>query len=343
MKHPLWLLLLPALILTSCPAEKKEEPQVTIALPALAKPAVKELASNKLIQAFLQDEYGKLRFLTMCKNHFVLITTDSVTTETAYITDTNFTSVKKIYTNKESKPMYAQFSGSIYTFPLYKNYCVNIFNDKDTLYNKSLPDNTEKINDSKYFSERRGIRKPYKIAVGQYSFLYNYGLWASKHKNYYDTTMFLYTDSSNSIKLLGRYTHPAVKKKYLAERSLAFSTDDSNFIYYAYPLLDSVYKIDMNGNCLAAGKIASIHFTPYDESRLSDIGYERQYMAKNNTNNSITVLNDYVVLLSRLAKKEIVSPDQYAYTVYSKNLLPLYHDTIPYNIIPLVHSSGNNI
>ena len=139
MKHPLWLLLLSALMLTSCPAEKKEEPQANIALPALAKPAVKELASNKLVQAFLQDKYGKLRFLTMYKNHFVLITTDSLTTETAYITDTNFTSVKKIYTNKESKPMYALFSGSLYTFPLYKNYCVNIFDNKDTLYNKSLP------------------------------------------------------------------------------------------------------------------------------------------------------------------------------------------------------------
>jgi hypothetical protein len=342
MKHLGQFIILLYLFISSCSPEKKEEPQKNIPLPGFKTPKVTDLSANKLLQSFLNHDFGKLRFVTMCNNNFVLITTDSITTETAYITDTNFTAAKKIYATAESKPIYVPFLNSIYSFPLFRNYCVDMFNPKDTLFIKGLPNNAEKINDAKYFDEQWGSRKPVKIAEGQYSFLYNYGLWGSKHKNYYDTTMFLYTDSNNNIKLFGKLTNPLIKKKYLAERQFIFDTEVNSFIYYASPLLDSIYKIDMNGNNLAAGKIASTHFTPYDEGRLSDIGYERQYMAKSTTNNRITVLDNYVVLLSLLAKKDIISPDQYAYTVYSKKLQPLYHDTIRHNIIPLVHNSGNS-
>jgi hypothetical protein len=329
-------LLLPFIIMACSPSPQPITPKPPMVLDTLQGPLVTSLAGNPLIAQIIDKKFDSIVGLESAGNHFMLLAMDTAQNLTAYRIDTSLTHINKSFVTKESSITYFRLGNSMYAFPAHRNYAFDIFNPQDTAYLSGAVTNGAGLREDNpvYFYIQPYNRQPMDIGAHKYSFLYHYGLWKAKHLNKLDKTVFQYTDSLGKPQRIGRYTDPILDQEYLTDRDMVYSIDSNRTIYFAFTLLDSIYKIDLQGQPIAAGRIPNLSFTPYPKDRQSDIAYERQYLSKSTVNKRILLLKDYVVLLSQLPKKTIVEKNSYSYTVYTRNLQPLYYDTIRYSTPP---------
>lgn len=329
-------LLLPFIIMACSPSPQPINPKPPMVLDTLQGPWVTSLADNPLIAQIIDKKYDSVVGLESAGNHFMLLAMDTAQNLRAYRIDTSLTHINKSFVTKESSIAYLRLGNSVYAFPAHRNYALDIFNPQDTAYLSGAVTNGAGLREDNnvYFYIQPYNRQPMAIGAHKYSFLYHYGLWKVKQLNKLDNTVFQYTDSLGQPRRIGYYTDPILDHEYLTDRDMVYSIDSNRTIYFAFTLLDSIYKIDLQGNRLAAGRIPHVAFTHYPKDRQSDIAYERQYVSKSTVNKRILLLKDYVVVLSQLPKKNIVEKNSYAYTVYTKNLQPLYYDTIRYTTPP---------
>jgi hypothetical protein len=328
------------LISTGCSSQKRTEKIAPLVLNTLKQPTITDISTKNWLH---NPSLGELQHLGFVKNHFIFLGFDSAQILSGYQVSADFSNPNLIFRHKEIKENYYRFKGSIYAFPVYTNYGYDIFDKKDTVRIAKWLNNAEKPdNDSLHYINGRGSRRPIALDSNRYSFLYHFGRWHANHINYYDTNVLFYTNKLGETIGIGKYSHPLTQKEYLENRTVIYTISDSNNIYYAPAILDSIYKMDIKGAMLCAGRIPNVNFIPFDNRRKEDIAFGRQYMAKSTVNEKIIVLQNHVVLFSRCAKKLLIDADKYTYTVYTKNLLPLYHDTIRYNILPNIYGMGNS-
>lgn len=329
-------LLLPFIILACTPSHRPPAAKPPMVLDTLPGPLVTSLAGNPFIAQIIDKKFDSVVGLESAGKHFMLLTMDRAQNLTAYRIDTGLAHINKSLVTKESAIAYFRWGNSVYAFPAHRNYAFDIFNPQDTAYLSGALTNGAGLREDNtdYFYIQPYNRQPLAIGAHRYSFLYHYGLWKAHQLNKLDKTIFQYTDSLGNPQRMGYYTDPILNHEYLTDRDMVYSIDSNQAIYFAFTLLDSIYKINLQGSRLGAGRIPHVAFAHYPKDRQSDIAYERQYVSKSTVNKRILLLKDYVVVLSQLPKENIVEKNRYAYTVYSKNLRPLYYDTIPYSTPP---------
>jgi hypothetical protein len=343
MKHPLPAALFFCLLLNACAGKKIEEKPKMASLPALQAPVVKDLSTNKVAKTWMSQKLLNFINIRMLNGYFYFFAGDSLKNNHLYRIDSGFTNMQKAFTTQEAEPYYYPFSGSIYAFPKYKNYAFDVFNLQDSLFIKGAINNAEIIDiDKEHYYLIVKNRRPLLTGERSYSFLCHYSIWHPEHLNYYDTAVFYYANNEGNGLRIGQYTNSEVKKNYLSENGIITEIDSNKYVYYAYMGLDSVYKMDISGHIIAAARLPGNKLVPFDADRKSDIAYKRQHEAKSTINKNIVLLKNHVIVFSRLAKKELIDKDQYACTVYSKNLEPQYYDTIRQNIVPLIYGSGDD-
>ena len=305
-------------------------------LDTLPAPSVIELTDNPLIKQIIDKKYDSIVGLESADNQLMFLAMDTAKNLHGYRIDTSLSHIEKRFTTQEQAIHYYRFNNSIYAFPAHRNYAFDIFNMQDTAYLTGAASNGFGFREENplYFYIQPFTRQPIATAAHQYAFLYHYGIWKSKQLNKLDENIFQYTDSKGQPQRIGHYSDPILSNQYLTDRDMVIGVDSNRYVYFAFTLFDTLYKMDLQGQRIAAGRIPHLNFTAYPKDRRSDIAYERQYLSQSTVNKRILLLNDYIVLISKLPQKTIVEKSGYAYTVYTKNLQPLYYDTIRYNTPP---------
>lgn len=160
---------------------------------------------------------------------------------------------------------------------------------------------------------------------GALRFVYNYSLNKASQPNNVAKAPFLIVTDSNEVRQFGHY--PAVFfKEELRDSHANFVIDTFNHIYYVFPWLDTVYKINTKGQEL--GK-ALLHQYPkrdvYKMPKPGDLAYIRKYEAMNEKNIDIFICrNKYVVVIKQMAAERVTDKQQYKVFVYNTNLEKLY-------------------
>ena len=169
------------------------------------------------------------------------------------------------------------------------------------------------------------------------SIVYGYGLSKNKKDNYIDRrhNLVIFTPGNKADFKTGRYPGDFFKYKIYNNETL-FCNDSNNNIYYTFQMHDSIYKINKQGEILAASVLhKNPEFDRFDWGRVMDLGYVRQHTMMSEANLNICVTHGgKVVVIKQLHKEEYRDKSYYKYFVLDNNLNMLYADTLRHGFFP---------
>jgi hypothetical protein len=176
----------------------------------------------------------------------------------------------------------------------------------------------------------------------RFHLLYNYEEKSSKKINALDSSIFLYITSSKQVKKIGKYPKSFHTEK-LRFTETYFDVDSMSNIYYVHASYDSVFKIDINGVTQNRGIIHEVvDRSPYKQKEIGDLVYVRKYEHESEKNISLKIIqNKYIVILKKLAEKNLMKDPLYKYFIYDTELNKVCADTIKQNIIPNLFETKN--
>lgn len=176
---------------------------------------------------------------------------------------------------------------------------------------------------------------------GSICLLANYGLWEERNPNYIDTAVFVVISNNKVLKKIGKY--PREYKQMVYKRAAIFRMDHEQNIYYSFEGQDSVYKMNLSGNILARSILHDFPVRkPFNKGKITDLAYVRNYLATNEVNVSMKIIdNRFILIVKQLAQHDVKASKKIKYFVFDKDLNKLYSDTLKNPVFPFAFETRN--
>ncbi len=273
-------------------------------------------------------------------NYFIAMYNSVLTT--LLIKDNSEIIINSVFKMPENFQLYKLYQDFIfYNKEMKKGYYINDITSPKISFRDSF--DVEKMTDKKdiYVIESNSTQL---LKHGdQVTFIYNYGINEQENINYLDLNSLIYSISDKNKKV-GIYPKGFVKG-FLPKRNTFFSLDTNKSMYLIRSYSDSIYRIDYEGNILTRGSLSKCNqFRKYTNKDLTDLIYLRKYIAENDQNLAIDIINNKnIVVLRKNAQKKVTDSVTYQVIILDMNLNLLHRQMMPFNIIPTIFPLGNNI
>jgi hypothetical protein len=272
--------------------------------------------SNKIFSQLRKDE--NLVATKLNDSNFLFIYSDSIVKIYSYNGESSF---KLVNTKKfDDKIKLFKYNDSVLIFLktkkiafLIKNIDTKSINFSDSITVTKIFDkeNYYLIDDNQTKIINTGFR---------YSFIYNYGIYKHENINYLDSTSLIYSNGSINI-CLSKY-RDEYKKKFLPKRNTFFAIDNQYNIYTIRSYENTLEKYNLYGHPLNVDTIKKCHhFSKYETTDLTDLAYLRKYIAQNEQNRCLELINNnYILIVRKLGKEKVGDLDKYQIILMDKEM-----------------------